>query len=136
MLLKSVFFVTQLWYVMEVRIRFLDPVRKGWVVFWKECDSLAASCSCKVSWSFYKLLWAWMEFYEPIKLQTCGSASECLTCFRDFCLTVLEEHINISAHYQPKFLEPLSKYSSMHWRSANTAFFVMQKIQFGRQRWY
>lgn len=54
-------------------------------------------------------LWPWMEFYEPVKLQTWCSASECLTCFRHFCLIGLEEHINISIPYQPKFLEALNK---------------------------
>lgn len=36
-------------------------------------------------------LWAWMEFYEPIKPETWGSASDCLMCFRHSCLIILEE---------------------------------------------
>lgn len=36
--------------MLKVRRRFLDTVRKGWVRFWKECGSLATSCSCKVIW--------------------------------------------------------------------------------------
>lgn len=64
-----------------------------------------------IMWSYLEFvkLWPWMEFYEPIKLQTWWSASECLTCFRLFCLIGLEEHISISIPYQPKFLESLNK---------------------------
>lgn len=86
---------------------------------------------------FVNLLWAWIEFHEPIKLQTWGSASECLMCFRHFCLIVLEGHINISVPYQPKFPEPLNKVFLHTLEICQYCLFIaLQKIQFRRQRWH
>lgn len=77
--------------MLEVRIRFPGPVRKEGADFLEAVWFFGYIMLMQSKLESLKL-WAWMEFYEPIKPETWGSASDCLMCFRHSCLIILEEH--------------------------------------------
>lgn len=77
--------------MLEVKIRFLGPVRKEGADFLEGMWFFGYITVMQSKLEPLKL-WAWMEFYEPIKPETWGSASDCLMCFRHSRLIILEEH--------------------------------------------